>query len=165
MWEGRYWGHKERKKERKSIQTVYTYPHDNKSLTTFFPLLIISSERKYLVWLSLSVLLLLGNKLCNWIVMPVSSGWGGSGWLHAAGILSYTSFMYIDSYFLGSRYPLWFDLLVERVEHYIYPAPTLNFMQGFLFCALHGSCFESDNDSCSYVFCAEPKSLTCFACT
>jgi hypothetical protein len=49
MWEGDIQVTNKRKKERKSIQTVYTYPHDNKSLTTFFPLLIISSERKYLV--------------------------------------------------------------------------------------------------------------------
>jgi hypothetical protein len=32
-------------------------------------------------------------------------GGRGSGWLHAVGILICMSFMYIDSYFLGSRNP------------------------------------------------------------
>jgi hypothetical protein len=105
---------------------------------------------------SLLLLLFLGNQLCKWIVMPVSSGCGGSSWLLTAGILICISFMHIDSYFLGGRYPLWFASGKGRTL-YIPTPPPLNFMQGFLFCALHGSCFESDNDSCSNVFAQNQK--------
>lgn len=113
---GRYSRHKQ-KKERKQINPDSLYLSTWQQIPDNFLPIVDHQLRKKISCLTLSLSLspscfFLGNKLCKWIVMPVSSavssGWGGSGWLNAAGILICMSFMYIDSYFLGSRNPQWF---------------------------------------------------------
>jgi hypothetical protein len=54
MWEGDFQVTKKEREKEKSIQTVYTYPHDNKSLTTFFPIVVDHQLRKKISCLTLS---------------------------------------------------------------------------------------------------------------